>query len=471
MQNGKALTLMAGVLACATLAGAQPDRRGAVAEVYAERCAACHGAELQGGQSPSLLDDDWKYGGDDQSVATSIRDGRLDAGMPPFGATMSEQEVRALVIFIRERAAAASRKQTVFAKPQGTSVANSELHAFRVETVTEGLETPWSVAFLPDGRMLVSEKAGRLRVVVDGKLVPEPVAGVPAVWSKGQGGLLDVAPHPDYARNGFIYLSYSHEGPDSSAMTRVLRARLKDGALVDQQLVFAPPVEQYRKGPNHFGSRFVFDGKGHLFFTIGEREHKADAQDLARPNGKLHRVRDDGSVPADNPFVKTPGALATIWSYGHRNSQGLALHPESGELWEVEHGPRGGDELNLVLPGRNYGWPVITYGMNYDGTPITHLTAQPGMEQPVLHWTPSIAVCALDVYVGDRFPRWRNDLLVSSLAAEELRRLRVVDGRVSGQEVLFKGIGRIRDVVVGPDGLVYLAFNGPDRVARLVPVP
>jgi len=279
-----------------------------------------------------------------------------------------------------------------------------------------------------------------------------------------------VAVHPDYATNGWIYLSYSHPGPDASAMTWVMRAHLKGDALVDQETLFAPPVELYRSGPVHFGSRFVFDGKGYLFFTIGERGQKDDAQDLTRPNGKVHRIREDGRVPEDNPFVKTAGALPTIWSYGHRNPQGLARNPVTGELFDAEHGPRGGDELNRVEPGKNYGWPIITYGMNYDGTPITDLTAKEGMQQPVLHWTPSIAVCAIDFYVGDRFPRWRNDLLVSALAAEDLRRLRIEGGRVTKQEVLFKGIGRIRDVVVGPDGLVYLALNVPDRIARLVPV-
>ena len=186
----------------------------------------------------------------------------------------------------------------------------------------------------------------------------------------------------------------------------------------------------------HFGSRFVFDGKGHLFFSIGERGHQDDAQDLSRPNGKVHRIHDDGGVPEDNPLAKRAGAMPTIWSYGHRNPQGLAPHPVTGDLFDAEHGSRGGDELNLVLPGRNYGWPVITYGMNYDGSPITALTAKEGMEQPVVHWTPSIAVCAIDFYTGDRFPRWKNDLLVSSLAAEELRRVVIEGGKVAKQEVL-----------------------------------
>ena len=454
----------------ASLASAQLQTgKGKVAEAYALRCAACHGTELQGGQSKSLLDDEWKYGSDDASLATSIREGRPDAGMPPFGTMMNEQEIRAMVIFIREKAEAARREATVFAKPLPDTPVKSEEHSFKVETVVEGVETPWSVAFLPDGRMLVTEKPGRLRIVENGALAPAPVAGIPRVWSDGQGGLLDVAVHPDYARNGWIYLSYSDPGPNGSAMTRVLRGHLKDGALVDQEILFTAPVELYRTGTVHFGSRFVFDGKGHVFFSIGERGKGEDAQDLKRPNGKVHRIMDDGRVPEDNPFLKTDGAMPTIWSYGHRNPQGLSQHPVTGELWDAEHGPRGGDELNRVERGRNYGWPVITYGMNYDGTPMTELTAKEGMEQPVLYWTPSIAVCAIDFYSGDRFPRWKNDLLVSSLASEDLRRLRIENGRVTKQEVLFKGIGRIRDVVAGPDGLVYLAMNTPDRVVRLVP--
>jgi glucose/arabinose dehydrogenase len=251
-------------------------------------------------------------------------------------------------------------------------------------------------------------------------------------------------------------------------MTAVVRGRIRDGRWVDQQTLFQAPSALYRKGRVHFGSRFVFDGKGYLFFPIGERGHQDDAQDLTRPNGKVHRIHDDGRIPEDNPFVARTDAFPSIWSYGHRNPQGLAQHPLTGELYDAEHGPRGGDELNLVLKGRNYGWPVITYGMNYDGTPITNLTAKEGMEQPVVHWTPSLAVCAIDFYVGDPFPGWRHDLFLSSLAAEELRRLEVEEGRVVHQEVLFKGIGRVRDVVVGPDGYVYVSLE-PGRIARLVP--
>jgi len=463
--------LAAGLVAWGTVGAAQPAERRDVAKVFAETCASCHGATLQGGQAASLLDDVWMHGADDASVTRSIREGWPDAGMPAFGGALSDEEVRALVIFIREKVDEAKRAATVYAKPSGDTVVKSEEHAFRVETVAEGLDTPWSVAFLPDGRMLVTEKPGRLRIVEKGRLLPEAVAGVPPVWSQGQGGLMDVAVHPDHAKNGWIYLSFSDPGENGTAMTKVIRGRLREGRLADQETLFEAPRALYRRGEVHFGSRFAFDGKGYLFFTIGERGHSEDAQDLSRPNGKVHRILDDGRVPEDNPFVKQTGAMPTIWSYGHRNPQGLAQHPVTGELFDAEHGPRGGDELNLVLPGRNYGWPVITYGMNYDGSPMTALTAKEGLEQPVVHWTPSIAVCAIDFYTGGRFPRWRSDLLVSSLAAEELRRLVIEGGKVVKQEVLFKGIGRVRDVVVGPDGLVYVALNSPDRVARLVPAP
>jgi len=440
-----------------------------VSKLYGELCASCHGPKLTGAQAPSLLDDVWKFGGDDASISKTIKEGSLAAGMPPMGNALSEQEIRAMVIFIREEAAKAGREQSTFARPGARTVVKSELHAFKLETVVIGLEVPWGLDFLPDGRMLVTEKPGRLRIVENGALVPTPVTGVPAVWAQGQGWMLDVAVHPDYATNGWIYLSYSDPRPDGSAMTAIVRGKLKDGAFVDQQTIYKAPAELYRTGPNHFGSRLVFDN-GYLFFTIGERGQKDDAQEIARPNGKVHRIFDDGRVPDDNPFVGKAGALATIWSYGHRNPQGLARDPATGLLYDAEHGPRGGDELNLVQKGRNYGWPVITYGMNYDGTPMTDMTAKDGMEQPVTYWVPSIAVSSIAFYKGDKFPKWDGQLFLGALAQEELRRLVVVDGKVTHQEVLFKNVGRVRDVISGPDGYIYVSFDG-GRVARLVPNP
>lgn len=467
------MTCVPRLLRCAALLllVASPLNAQEVRQVYAANCASCHGPNLEGGLGGNLVDDTWKHGADDESIARVIREGVAANGMPAFGGTLDAAAVRALVVYIREMGAQAAARGTVFARPTPDAVMTSEVHKYRLEVVADGLEVPWSIAFLPDGRMLVTERAGRLRIVENGRLLPAAVTGTPAVWAQGQGGLMAVAVHPDYAApgNGWIYLAFSDPGPDGTAMTAIVRGRLRDGRWVDQQNIFRAPAALYKRGGVHFGCRLVL-ADGYLFFTHGERGASQDAQDLTRPNGKVHRVHDDGRVPADNPFAKTVGAFPTLWTYGNRNPQGLTREPASGALWETEHGPRGGDELNLIQPGRNYGWPLITYGMNYNGTPMTAFTAKPGLEQPVVHWTPSIAVGDITFYAGDRFPRWRGNLFVTTLAAEELRRLVITGGRVTHQEVLFKGIGRVRSVAMGPDGCLYLGLEGPGRVVRLVPV-
>jgi glucose/arabinose dehydrogenase len=446
-----------------------PERE--IGKLYGELCVNCHGAKLEGAQFGSLVDDVWKFGGTDADLTRMIQNGN-PGGMPPFASVLSPQEVRAMVIFIREQGARAAREKTTFNKPAPNMTIASEKAAFRLETVVEGVTAPWGIDFLPDGRILVTEKSGRLRLVEKGQLLPEPVSGIPAVWSEGQGGLLDVGVHPDYARNGWIYLSLSDPGPDGSAMTKVIRGKLKGSALVDQQEIFKAPIALYKKANVHFGSRFVFDGKGHVFFGIGERGTGEDAQDLTRPNGKIHRVNEDGSIPKDNPFVAQADAIKSIYCYGNRNPQGLTLNKDTGEVWELEHGPRGGDELNIIRAGKNYGWPIITYGMNYNGTPWGDaITAKEGMEQPINYWTPSLAVSSLAFYRGDKFPQWKGQILIGSLAFQELRRLELTGAKVTHQEVLFKDVGRIRDMIVGPDGYVYIAFNQPDRIARLVPAP
>jgi aldose sugar dehydrogenase len=440
-----------------------------VAKVYAEVCAACHGATLEGGKAQTLLDDTWVFGGDDASMATTIREGRLAAGMPPFGALLTAPEIRAMVYYLREARATLRAATPRRATTPDRSVRKSERHDYRLEIVADGLQTPWGMTFLPDGRLLVSERPGSVRVLELGKPLTPPIAGTPAVWARQDGGLLDVAIHPDYATNGWVYLAYCEPGPPSTSTTKIVRGRIRDGRWVEQQTIYQSPASLYVADNTHFGARFLFDKAGHLFFTIGDRGTMADAQALGSPNGKIHRVLDDGRVPPDNPFVQVPGALGMIWSLGNRNAQGLAFHPETGELWATEHGPRGGDELNVIARGVNYGWPSITYGINYDGTPITDTTSAPGLEQPITYWTPSVAPSGIAFYTGERFPGWRHDLFIAMLLGAELRRVTVNGHTVTHQETIFTGFGRVRHVITGPDGLLYVALNEPGRIVRLVP--
>ncbi len=448
-----------------------PSKGREVTKLYAENCAGCHGTDLSGSTASSLIDGVWRYGADDASLTRSIGDGHPDAGMPAMRQKLNDAEIRALVIYIHERSAAFERAHTKYNAPTPGSIVQTEKERFKLEPVMEtGLVEPWAIAFLPDGRILATERPGRLRIIEKGRLLPDAVRDTPAVYG-GEGGLLDVALHPNYSQKGndWIYLSYGDKSPNGMGMAAVIRGRLRDGAFVDQQQIFKADYALYRPGGQRFGSRLVFDGKGHLFFSVGDRAHPPDEQDLSHPNGKVYRVYDDGRIPKDNPFVNRASALPGIWTYGHRNPQGLVFRPTTGELWESEHGPRGGDELNILHRGHNYGWPIITYGMNYDGTPITDHTAQPGMDQPVTYWVPSIATGPISFYTGNCFPQWKNNLFLGSLAAQELRRLVIEGDSVTHQEILFKGIGRVRDVVNGPDGYLYIVLNQPDRIERLMP--
>ena len=333
--------------------------------------------------------------------------------------------------------------------------------AVDVQVVARGLEHPWSLAFLPDGRMLVTERAGRLRLVATGGSLSAPLAGLPNVEDGGQGGLLDIALDPAFATNSVVYLSYSEPG-DGGRGTSVARAVLRGDRLEDTTVILrqAPKLDS----GNHFGSRLVFDRAGNLFVTSGDRMEWPNVQRLDRGQGKVFRIRTDGGAPADNPFVGRGDALPEVWSYGHRNAQGAALHPGTGELWEVEHGARGGDELNIVRAGRNYGWPVITLGINYNGLPIGDgLREQPGMEQPIHHWTPSIAPSGMAFYTADRFPAWKGSLFVGALAHHKLVRLTLDGDRVVAEEHLLEDRGkRIRDVRAGPDGYLYLLTDEDD---------
>ena len=346
----------------------------------------------------------------------------------------------------------------------------SQQHRFRVVTVSADLENPWGLAFLPDGRMLVTERAGRLRIVDKNGAVSAPLGGVPEVAASGQGGLLDVALAPDFAQSRTIYLSYAEPGDGGTAGTTAVRARLGDDRVENVQVIFRQEPKVH--GGAHFGSRFVFGRDGTLFITTGDRQNRPFVQDLAKLQGKVVRIRPDGSVPPDNPFVNRSGARPEIWSYGHRNIQGADLHPVTGQLWTVEHGARGGDELNAPKAGRNYGWPVITYGVDYSGARIGEGQRKEGMEQPVHYWDPSIAPSGLMFYTGDKFPNWKNNVFVGALGHRLLSRLELDGERVRHEERLLQDESRrIRDVVQGPDGCIYLLTDeGDGRILRLEPI-
>lgn len=368
---------------------------------------------------------------------------------------------------------------TVLAAPavaQGPVYRSAE-HDYRVVTVAEGLINPWSIAFLPGGDLLVTERPGRLRIVRGGRLLPDPVPGVPEVFARGQGGLLDVVPHPGFSTNRLLYLSFSKPLPDGGSTTAVVRGRFENDRLTGVEEIFVAES----RGGGHYGCRLAFDRNGYLFITIGDRMapstgelEKHPAQDLSNHHGTIVRLHDDGRVPADNPFVNRAGARPEIWSYGHRNPQGLAIHPETGDIWSNEHGPQGGDELNLIQPGLNYGWPVIGYGVNYGtGTAIHSGTHRQGMEQPVHVWVPSIGISGLLIYTGDKFPGWKGSVFSGGLSGEQLSRLAMDGRKVLLEETLVPRLGRVRDVRQGPEGYIYLALDdrqgGPSALVRLEP--
>ena len=436
-----------------------------------EFCVGCHGPNLNGGPAPSLLDGVWKTGSDDASILRAIRDGFPQANMPPFATVLTEGEQQAMLAYIRRlgrQFALGVIPMTI--TPPASVTLDSDRHAFRLETYAGPLDTPWGIVFLPDGRMLVSDRIGLLRVIQNGVLQNEAIHGTPKPFVRQDGGFLDLIAHPDFEKNGWLYLAYTEAGKKpGSTMTVVVRGRIRDGAWVDQSDIFRAGQEHYNVDDySHYGCRFLFDRSGHLFFTIGDRGKAQEAQDLRSPLGKIHRVLDDGRIPPDNPFVNQPGAWPSVWSYGHRHVQGLQFHPVTGRLWATEHGPRGGDELNQVERGHNYGWPVISYGQPQNREKIEG-TSRAGMEQPIAWWTPSIAPAAIEFYTGNLFPRWNNSLFIASLVGRHLRRLELDGNKVVRQEVLFSEMGRVRDVVTGPDGLIYLALNNPGRIARLVP--
>ncbi len=452
-----------------TLRGAAPQPRDP-ARLSTEFCVGCHGVNLTGGTAPNLLDNIWKSGGDDESILRSIRAGAPQAGMQAFGAELTEEEMRGILGYLRRqsRRFALGLIPTSIPAPISVGVKSEQL-AFRLETFAAPLDTPWGIVFLPGDQMLVSDRIGEIRVIEKGVLQPAPIRDTPKPMVRQDGGYLDLIAHPDYARNGWLYLAYSEPGENpGTSMTRVVRGKIRDGVWVDQQDIFKAEQKNYYTDTSHYGCRFLFDRAGHLFFTLGDRGDAAAAQEISSPLGKIHRVFDDGRIPPDNPFVGRAGACESIWTIGNRHAQGLQYHPVTGRLWATEHGPRGGDELNRIEPGRNYGWPTASQGQPQRDEKIEGPTHE-GMESPVAWWTPSVAPAAIEFYTGDRFPRWKNNLFIACLMGQQLKRLETDGDKVVHQEILFAGMGRVRDVVTGPDGLIYLAMNTPGRIARLVP--
>jgi glucose/arabinose dehydrogenase len=499
---------------------AQPAERGAAppgggqgrgrgnqaAMLYTEQCSGCHGTDLSGGRAPSLFDETWVHGNDDETIARNIQNGFPQAGMVPYKDTLSDQQIWQLVAYLRTAGATMKGRPTYVPDPDG-QVIKSEKQTFQMEILARDIETPWGLAFLPDGRLLVTERPGRIKIIEKGK-PPVPVTGLPKVWEKQDGGMLDIEVHPQYSKTGWIYLSYSEivpgytpppppdpnapppppppagqfggrgrgGPPDPPTATVIVRGKINaKNEWTDQQVLFRAKPEYYTVSNAHYGSRFIFDRQGHLFYTLGEKNNMPRSQDLTDPLGKIHRVNDDGSVPKDNPFAGKADALPTIWSYGHRNPQGLAWDPVTGKLWESEHGPQGGDEVNVIEPGKNYGWGVISMGIQ----PGITKRSEPGMEQPIVYYTPTIAPSGIAFYTGIKYPGWKNNLFVSGLGGQQLRRLEITGTSVTKQEVVFNQFGRVHDVVQGPDELLYITLqlpgqslsqSTPGMVARLVPV-
>lgn len=464
------------MLGIVPIASAQDLAKGA--DIYATYCAACHGANLEGGQYPGFLDGMWNYGSGPGYHKKNIQLGIIGTPMIAWGEVLSEAQIDAVLEFILEK-----EKEMGVKPPPPREVSETEHYNLKVEVLAEGLNKPWGIEFLDDRTALFSEYTGQLRLMVDGKVIPAPITGTPSPAYEPWGqklpfGFLDVALHPRYAENGWIYLCYIHElderPPESYRRywsTRIIRGRIRNHAWVDEEVIYDPRPEDYTVVKNHFGSRMVFDDNENLYFSIGDRDRRLDAQNLSRPEGKIHRIHDDGRTVEENPYneLVNEGVLPTVFTYGSRNPQGIAVHPETRELWSAEHGPMGGDELNLLQAGANYGWPLVTQGRDLDGSVQTPYKSLPGMVDPIHYWTPSPGICAIEFIDSPLFPAWKNNLLVATLKHQLIYRL-VFDGHeVVKEEVVLRESGRIRDIKTAPDGSLYVLTDTRGMILRLTP--
>lgn len=482
---------------------AGPDTR-RYAALFLSQCAVCHGDNLEGAaQGTPLIGADLRHGDSIDDIAASIATGFPPAGMPEWSRTLSAADIRNLALYITETRAGFSyadfNYETGYSIPEG--VIESEHHSFRLEPLISDLDPlPFSIAPLPDGRLLLTEKKRGLSIISRDGRQSAYIEGAPPTYDDtytldikqewGYGWMLDVALHPRYAETGWIYLLFGDRCTDCNeisrqsktpvSMNKLIRGRIAEGKWIDEEVIWQSDLAFYGSVPDiGAGGRICFDEAEHVFFSVGVKgiDNHTGIQDLGTPWGKIHRVFDDGRMPLDNPFMDIAGAQKSIWSYGHRSPQGLEFRKSTGELWGTEMGPRGGDEINRLLPGKNYGWPLTSKGMNYDGSPVAY-GADLGIEfdlrdieQPVVDLTPSPAVSSFVFYAGDAFPQWQGDLIVGSLKGRSLMRMEIVDNQVVHQETLLSSLARFRDIEVDADGtiLVLLEHNSGGRILRLVP--
>lgn len=432
--------------------------------IYTELCSSCHGQKVE-----AFVDRKWKHGNTKPEIMASISNGYLDDGMPSWAASLSKGEIDALADLIVQSLGTVT--QYDFKDVVKKDVYTENGMTLKLIPVVEGLDVPWGVVVLPNSELLVTDRSGDLyQVDLNGN--KSKINGTPKVLSKGQGGLLDVELHPQYASNGLVYLSYSkfkENGDETLSTTAVERGQIVNGNWVNGKEVFE--ALPYSTARQHYGSRLTFDKDGFLFISVGDRGNRDEnPQSLANHCGKIHRINDSGSIPTDNPFYGEGGAMKSIWSYGHRNPQGLTLNPATNELWETEHGPRGGDEVNIVQKGKNFGWPLVSYGINYDGTTFTTLTQKEGMVQPQIYWLPSIAPSGLTFVSGDNYPGWKGDLLAGSLRFNYINRCVIKDNKIVSEEKVLLNIGRTRDIIQGQDGYIYVCTEKPGTVYKLLPL-
>lgn len=432
-----------------------------VESLYQSYCEGCHGAKAS-----EFYSRDWKYGSGRQEVFNSIKIGYPDEGMPSYDTAFDDDHIWALTDYIMQ----ATQPPSSPSSAHLSRLYHSRDMDYRLETIVDSLDIPWGIAWIDHKTMIITDRTGAI-YTWDNVRGISTIQHAISYHSEGQGGLLDIAVDPKMRTDPWIYISYSKPSPEDPALltTAVSRGKLRDNKVTDVEEIFE--AKPYFTTKHHFGSRLTFDREGYLYITVGDRgQRDRNPQYLDNHCGKIHRIHPDGSIPSDNPFVGVEGAMPSIYSYGHRNPQGTALHPSTGQLWEHEHGPKGGDEINTPLAGKNYGWPMISYGINYDGTSFTSLTHMDGMEQPIHYYDPSIAPSGMTFVQGSIYTPWNGDLLLGSLRFRYLHRCVLEGDRVVHEEKLLEDIGRLRDVRQGPDGYLYVAVEDPGRILRIIPI-